>query len=114
MDTRERCPECGYRFEMRAGDSFGFVYMSAAVITGLCGVVVFLVHAPRNLLETAILLAVFLPLMFGSMPLRKGIAVALDYYQRRLWPNPDDAFPSLPEDPAGAGPGGEFRRGADS
>lgn len=101
-DTRERCPECGYVLERRAGDSFGFTYVSAAVLTGLYGVVVLFVRPPTNFAESAVYMAFILPIMIGSMPARKGVALALDYWQRRLWPDPDETFPELGNPPDGA------------
>jgi hypothetical protein len=74
---------CGLRFEPRTGDTWFFMYMSTAGLTGLLVVILFLVR-PRVLWigQVAVLVAAFV-LIGLSLPLRKGVAVALDYLVSR-------------------------------
>lgn len=77
---RERCPVCGLAFERRTGDTWFFMYMSTAGLTGLFVVAMFLLR-PRVVWQgqmVVCLLAVVVIVL--SLPLRKGVAVALDYW----------------------------------
>lgn len=67
-------------------------YLGTAFFTGLFLLVTFLVRMPRTRLEQAIYLAVAAALMVGTMPHRKGLALAADYLIRTHWerPNPPD------------------------
>ena len=80
---RESCSACGLRYEPRTGDTWFFMYMSTAGLTGVLVVIMFLLR-PRVLwVGQAIVMAAALALMGLSLPLRKGVAVALDYLVNR-------------------------------
>jgi uncharacterized protein (DUF983 family) len=80
---RESCPVCGLRYEPRTGDTWFFMYMSTAGLTGVLVVIMFLIR-PRVLwVGQAVVMVVALLLMGLSLPLRKGVAVALDYLVSR-------------------------------
>lgn len=75
----ERCPVCGLRYEPRTGDTWFFMYMSTAGLTGMLVVIMFLIR-PRVLwIGQVLVLAAALVVIGLSLPLRKGVAVALDY-----------------------------------
>jgi len=75
----ERCAVCGLAFERRSGDTWFFMYMSTAGLTGTLVVVMFLIR-PRVLWVGQIVVALAAVAVIGfSLPYRKGIAVALDY-----------------------------------
>ena len=79
----ETCPDCGLRFEPRTGDTWFFMYMSTAGMTGFLVVTMFLIR-PRVLwIGQAVVKVAALVLMLLSLPLRKGVAVALDYLVSR-------------------------------
>ena len=79
----ESCPVCGLRYEPRTGDTWFFMYMSTAGMTGLLVVIMFLIR-PRVLwVGQAVVMVTALVLMLLSLPMRKGIAVALDYLVSR-------------------------------
>lgn len=76
---RETCPVCGLRYEPRTGDTWFFMYMTTAGMTGVLVVIMFLLR-PRVLwIGQAIVMVAALVLMGLSLPFRKGVAVALDY-----------------------------------
>lgn len=80
---RERCPVCGLAFEERTGDTWFFMYMTTAGMTGVLVVAMFLVR-PRVLWVGQLVVALIgLALMGLSLPYRKGVAVALDYLIER-------------------------------
>jgi uncharacterized protein (DUF983 family) len=79
----ERCPVCGLAFERRSGDTWFFMYMSTAGLTGSLVVIMFLIH-PRVLWIGQVAVALAAIAVIGlSLPYRKGIAVALDYLIER-------------------------------
>ena len=79
----EECPVCGLAFERRSGDTWFFMYMSTAALTGLLVVTMFLLH-PRVLWIGQLLVCLAAVALIGfSLPYRKGIAVALDYLIER-------------------------------
>lgn len=76
---RESCPVCGLVYESRTGDTWFFMYMSTAGLTGLLVVAMFLLR-PRVLWVGQILVILAAFVVIGlSLPYRKGIAVAIDY-----------------------------------
>ncbi len=76
---KNHCEECGFEFEEREGNCWFFLYSTTAALTGLF-LVVMLFWKPANLLLGRIVLtacAIYvIPL---SLPIRKGIALALEY-----------------------------------
>jgi len=79
----ERCAVCGLAFERRSGDTWFFMYMSTAGLTGLLVVTMFLIH-PRVIWIGQIVVCLVAVALIGlSLPYRKGIAVALDYLLER-------------------------------
>jgi uncharacterized protein (DUF983 family) len=79
----EHCPVCGLAFERRSGDTWFFMYMSTAGLTGLLVVIMFLIR-PRVLWIGQVLVCLAAVAIIGlSLPYRKGVAVALDYLIER-------------------------------
>jgi uncharacterized protein (DUF983 family) len=90
---RESCPVCGLRYEERSGDTWFFMYMTTAGLTGVLVVVMFLVRPRVVWLGQLAVLAAAVVVIGLSLPYRKGIAVALDYLiERRVTPSsrPDE------------------------
>lgn len=80
---RESCPVCGLRFESHTGDTWFFMYMSTAGLTGVLVVCMFLLR-PRIVWVGQIVVCAAAILVIGlTLPYRKGIAVALDYLVER-------------------------------
>ena len=79
----DRCAVCGLALEARSGDTWFFMYMSTAGLTGLIVVTMFLLR-PRVLWVGQLLVLAAAVLVIGlSLPLRKGAAIALDYLMTR-------------------------------
>lgn len=79
----ESCQVCGLAFEKRSGDIWFFMYMTTAGLTGLLVVTMFLIR-PRVLWIGQLLVGLAAVAIIGlSLPVRKGIAVALDYLLER-------------------------------
>lgn len=75
----ERCAVCGLEIEARSGDTWFFMYMSTAGLTGTIVVTLFLLR-PRVLWIGQLLVLIAAVAVIGlTLPLRKGVAVALDY-----------------------------------
>lgn len=76
----ETCPVCGLEFERRVGDTWFFMYMTTAGLTGSLVVAMFLLR-PRVIWVGQILVALAAVAIIGlSLPYRKGLAVAIDYW----------------------------------
>ena len=76
----EHCPVCGLEFERRVGDTWFFMYMTTAGLTGSLVVAMFLIR-PRVVWIGQLVVCVAAVAIIGlSLPLRKGVAVALDYW----------------------------------
>ena len=75
----ERCDMCGYGFEEREGDCWFFLYSTTAALTGIF-IIIILLWRPEHMLLGRILLGVTSACVIAlSLPVRKGIALALDY-----------------------------------
>lgn len=80
---RESCPACGLVYEPRTGDTWFFMYMTTAGLTGLLVVSMFLFRpAVVWMGQVAVGLAGLVVILL-SLPYRKGLAVALDYWIAR-------------------------------
>ena len=76
----EDCPVCGLDFERRLGDTWFFMYMSTAGLSGVLVVAMFLLR-PRVVWIGQVVVCLAAVAVIGlSLPYRKGIAVALDYW----------------------------------
>ncbi len=80
---QETCSVCGLAFEPRTGDTWFFMYMTTGGMTGALIVIMFLIRPKILWIGQAIVLVAALVLMGLSLPLRKGVAVALDYLVSR-------------------------------
>ena len=76
---RERCPVCGLVYEPGTGDSWFFMYMTTAGMTGALVVAMFLIRPAVLWIGQLVVVLVGLAVMGLSLPYRKGIAVAIDY-----------------------------------
>jgi len=83
---RDACPVCGLVYERRTGDTWFFMYMSTAGLTGVLVVAMFLVRPQVVWLGQLAVCAVALVVIVLSLPYRKGVAVALGYLVDRNEP----------------------------
>lgn len=84
-----RCDRCHLEIEPRDGDTFGFMYLTTAFFTGIILLVMWFVRPDNILLAQSIILVTALTLMIGTLPNRKGLALAVDYLVRcKMSPDP--------------------------
>lgn len=77
-----QCPECGLAYDPK-GESLAFMYLSTAFITGLFFIILVTVP-PKNLETYRLRLAgAALLLYVATLPVRKGLAIALNYLNSR-------------------------------
>jgi uncharacterized protein (DUF983 family) len=75
----ERCPACGLVYERQTGDTWFFMYMTTAGLTGVLVVTMFLLRPPVVWIGQLLVALAALVVIVLSLPFRKGIAVALNY-----------------------------------
>lgn len=87
----EQCENCELTFEPNDGDTWAFMYVSTAGITGVFVLAMLFWLRPTQLwIGRAILLPAALLAIAGTLPRRKGIAIAIDYLSELLWNRTDD------------------------
>ncbi len=73
------CPRCGLLYD-KGGESLAFMYLSTAFLTGLFFIVL-ITMPPENLGRYRLGLAgAALLLYVSTMPFRKGLAIAFNYF----------------------------------
>jgi|CXWL01.1.fsa_nt_gi uncharacterized protein (DUF983 family) len=91
---RENCPECGLSFEPGQGDTWAFMYLSTAFLTGLILIGMLLVVPTRQWVGRFIVGAAAILAILGTLPRRKGLSVAVDYlFACRSGRRSDDSKP---------------------
>ncbi len=76
----ESCSHCDYELEKRVGDCWFFMMMTNALITGFGFLFMIFLYRPENLfVGRAVVVVIWLSILLVSLPLRKGIAIAIDY-----------------------------------
>lgn len=78
-----RCTDCGLDIEPTAGDTWGFMYLTTAGLTGVIIVGMMLIQPPSQMWGAVAVLAVAVVLILGTLPRRKALAIAFDYLTRR-------------------------------
>jgi len=79
-DLKDRCEVCELQFEAEDGSTWGFMYVSTGFITGVLIVLMFLVRPDSFFSGQMAMVAVALVAIVGSLPRRKGVAVAVEYW----------------------------------
>lgn len=103
----DRCAACGFQFAPNAGDAYIFIYVTAAMITGLflAGMYFGQIWSYDWPVRAAYFaLGVFL--MIAFTPHRTGLAVSMHYQSRAYFPDPADVFPPVEEGGQGKGRNG--------
>jgi uncharacterized protein (DUF983 family) len=76
------CPRCGLAYDPK-GESLGFMYLSTAMLTGVMFIVL-IALPPKNLGSYRIGLVASALALYGiTLPFRKGLAIALNYFNSR-------------------------------
>ena len=74
----ERCPSCGFVYDPK-GESIAFMYLSTAALTGCIGLVMVLTHPESRFWGRVALVAGALFVYLTTLPVRKALAIALNY-----------------------------------
>lgn len=77
---RSNCENCHLTFIKDAIDILAFMYISTAFITGLFILGMFIFIPANKMLGTATLVLLAVGLIVGTLPYRKGVAIALDFW----------------------------------
>ncbi len=75
----DRCRDCAYRYESSAGDTWAFMYMTTAALTGFIVIAMFTLHPSNTWLGLTFVMLAAVSVIAGTLPLRKSIAIALEY-----------------------------------
>ncbi|HYS10019.1 MAG TPA: hypothetical protein VEP66_14855 [Myxococcales bacterium] len=78
----KECPKCALPYDPR-GESLAFMYLSTAFLTGVMFIVL-IVMPPKDLATYRFGLVLGALALYGiTMPVRKGLAIALNYFNHR-------------------------------
>ena len=83
IDVRDRCSNCGFVFEERSGDTWGFWVVLDRLFVAIPLIILMLGFASSSLRFRLVLIGLLLIPLLGTMPHRQGVAIALDYLFRR-------------------------------
>jgi uncharacterized protein (DUF983 family) len=72
------CPRCGLRYDPR-GESLAFMYVSTAFLTGVMVVVMLFMHPESIASGRSVVIPIALALYLSTLPVRKALAIALNY-----------------------------------
>jgi len=76
---RESCGYCGLKIRSRDPDTWFFMYSSTAALTGLFIILLFLLKPFNPELVRFLVTGMAILAFFLTMPVRKSLAVAIDY-----------------------------------
>jgi len=77
---QEQCPSCGCGIGSREDDTYFFMYMSTAAITGMFVILMILIRPANKDLGRVVVAVGAVCAFFFSNPYRKSLAIALDYW----------------------------------
>jgi uncharacterized protein (DUF983 family) len=83
IEVRDRCDRCGFVFEERSGDTWGFWVVLDRLFLVIPVVLIMLGFATSSLRLRLLLIGLLLIPLIATMPHRQGVAIALDYLFRR-------------------------------
>lgn len=75
----ESCDRCGLGFEDRSGKTWAFMYVTTAAFVGPLAFVVLVLQFMGYDMPALPVFGVIVALLFASLPVRKGCAIALDF-----------------------------------
>jgi uncharacterized protein (DUF983 family) len=76
---RLRCPVCDLDFRAHDQNTWAFMYLSTAFLTGLMVVGMFLITPDNRWIGRAAVLTAAVAGIIGTLPLRKSVGVAIEY-----------------------------------
>src|SRR5262249_43343668 len=78
-DLRSRCPVCELDLRIHDQNTWAFMYLSTAVLTGLIVIGMLLIIPSNQWMGRAVVLVLAIGAIIGTLPLRKSIGVAIEY-----------------------------------
>ena len=82
---RARCGACGLELASLHPHTWASMYISTAGLTGVIVLVMLIVDPPNAWLGRTLVLTGAIVLIVGTLPYRKGLALALEYLVERKW-----------------------------
>ena len=76
----ERCSSCDLEYEPLEGNSWWFMYYTTAFFTGLIILGMLLTTPDNQWIGRGLILVAWMGCILATMPYRKGVAIALDYF----------------------------------
>ena len=84
-NLRHRCEHCDLDFDSAQDNTWAFMYVTTAGLTGVIIVAMFLI-APRFVLAGQVVVGLAAVLFIvGTIPYRKGIAISIEYLIDAKW-----------------------------
>ena len=81
----DRCPCCDLDYEDASGNTWAFMYLSTAFLTGLFVVAMLFLIPPALWAGRAVVLPLALVVIVGSLPYRKGVAIGMEFLIELHW-----------------------------
>ena len=79
----DTCDRCKLDFRDVQGQTWGFMYISTAFLTGVIALGMFWIIPANVLAGRFVVFLLAIALIVGTLPYRKGAAIALDYWLTR-------------------------------
>lgn len=83
--VRPECPACHLDFDACQSNTWAFMYLSTAFLTGLFFVAMLLIRPASLLTGRAVVFVAGLAIIAGSLPFRKSLAMALEFVIDSRW-----------------------------
>lgn len=93
MHVRERCGHCGLVFEPLEGNSWWFMYYTTGLLTGLFIIAMLLIRPTNMLLGRIVVFVAAIIAIVLTLPMRKGLGLAVDYLSELKAGHRDDIRP---------------------
>ncbi len=87
----EQCPHCHLEYESRDGDTWAFMYVTTAGLTGVIIVGMLLFRPPTLWISQVVVTALAVGIVLLSMPYRKGVAIAIHFISETVWSEEPDS-----------------------
>jgi uncharacterized protein (DUF983 family) len=89
---QETCPTCGLALGRIQENTWAFMYMSTAALTGMVVIGMFLLTPADVRVGRVVVFLIAFFLITGTLPIRKGIAIAFEVAIEKRWGSEDDAL----------------------
>lgn len=93
-DLKRSCAECHLKYEQHEGDTWAFMYITTAMITGLFLIVLLWIWPPRSWIGRSLLGLAAFSAFVVTWPPRKGVAVAFEFWLSCRMEPPENLPPS--------------------